>query len=118
MRIYRVTFTRTMTVTIAAESEADLERALDVTDPDDWEMPQWERHVEDLIARSVVPADPQAEPKPVVATPDLGVAHDEIVAFDDLDDPDATMKQIEETLQAHRWSEWIKARQGTLPGIE
>ena len=119
MRIYHVTLTREMNCTIAAENEAELQKALaDASyDFDDWNPPDWEWTVFDPLKAIKKPEDLERLPK-WQEKPDMGVDdRGEIRAFSDLDEA-ATMEKIEATVREVKLTVGMSDRQGKLPGVE
>ena len=119
MRIYEVTLTRTMTCTIAAENEVELEAALEDAqyDFDDWNPPDWAWTVFDPLKALKKPEDLDRLPK-VQKKPDMGVDdRGEILAFSDLDEA-AVMEEIEATVREVKLKVGMSDRQGMLPGIK
>lgn len=119
MRIYHVTLTREMHCTIAAENEAELQKALaDASyDFDDWNPPDWEWSVFDPLSTIERVADlerlPTEQKRPHMGVDDRG----EIVAFSDLDEAE-TMAKIEETVRAVKLRVGMAEVQGKIPGVE
>lgn len=115
MRIFNVTLTRTMDVTIAASDEAELELALENSryDFEDWNPPEWEWDAEDHLSQIKTEEDLDKYPdEPPM--PHMGVCKKRVLASEDCPD---IMAEIEATIRNHKQAIVLHSRQMKLPGV-
>lgn len=114
MRVFRVRLFREMDLTIAAESEKELEEALREAryDFDDWNPPTWDWTVTDPLGRCRTMAEVD---RIRVEEPDMGVVKGEIRAHEDCDDD--LMERIEATVKETQRKIYVEALQVKLPGV-
>ena len=119
MRVFQVTLTREMNCTIAAENEAELEKALenlDTWDFDDWNPPDWEWSIYDPLKRVLTSKDAERFPNHL-KKPDMAVKDEEILSIEDVG-ATKVMDQVEVTIREHKQKILLAEVQARLPGID